>query len=145
MTNPKGFTLLELMVVIAIIIIISTISIPFYQNTSKNLNLSSVARSLASDLRYAQQLSVSTQDQYGVIFNVSQNSYHIINQTENQTIKQQTINDNIYIQNISGLTNDSVFFNPAGAVSEAGIITLINSNNRTTNIEIKPSGYVKIQ
>ena len=145
MTNPKGFTLLELMVVIAIIIIISTISIPFYQNTSKNLNLSSVARSLASDLRYAQQLSVSTQDQYGIVFNLPQNSYNVINQTENQIIKQQIISDNIFIQDISGLTNDSVFFNPAGAVIEAGIITLSNANNRTTNIEIKPSGYVKIQ
>jgi len=145
MTNLRGFTLVELIIVIGIIVIISTISVPFYQNTAQNLNLSSVARSLASDLRYAQQLSVSTQDQYGVIFNLPENSYHIINQTQNQTIRQQFLHDNITIQSINGLSNNSIFFNPAGAVSESGIITLTNPNNRTTNIEIKPSGYVKIQ
>jgi prepilin-type N-terminal cleavage/methylation domain-containing protein len=144
MTKP-GFTLIEMLFAISIIAIMTAVGIPFYQNIIKNLNLNSVSRSLASDLRYAQQLAVTTQVNHGVIFSILNNSYQLKNQGTQTVIKTVTIDDGIRLDSIVGLESDTATFNATGAATSTGIITLINENNRTSTIEIKPSGYVKIQ
>lgn len=143
--NKSGFTLIEILFAIGIIAVTAVIGIPFYQNAVKNLNLNSVSRSVASDLRYAQQLAVTTQANHSVIFDISGNSYRLKNEDSQNTIKAADINDGISLDSIVGLENDTVTFNATGAATSTGTITLKNENNRTSTIEIKPSGYVKIQ
>lgn len=143
--KKPGFTLVEILFAISIIAMTAIIGIPFYQNAIKNLNLSSVARSMASDLRYAQQLAVTTQISHSVIFSIINNSYQLKNQETQAIIKTVKIDDGISLDSITGLEYDTATFNATGAATSTGIITLKNANNRTSTIEIKPSGYVKIQ
>lgn len=143
--KKTGFTLVEILFAIGIIGMTTAIGIPFYQSTIKNLNLSSTARSVASDLRYAQQLAVTTQINHSVIFSIIGNSYQIKNQGTQNIIKTVKIDDGIALDSIIGLEYDTATFNATGAATSTGIITLKNENNRTSTIEIKPSGYVKIQ
>lgn len=107
--------------------------------------MDSTIRDVASDLRYAQQLAVAEQVVYKVSFNIPQNNYSIINSASGQTIKSQTINSRILIQQINGLANNTVNFNATGGVTQSGFIVLLNETNNTSTIEIKPSGYVKIK
>ncbi|HPN89620.1 MAG TPA: GspH/FimT family protein [Candidatus Paceibacterota bacterium] len=140
-----GFTLMEVIIIMSIIGIIALISLPVYQKIQPNLSLDSETREIASNLRYAQQLAVTEQKNYGVVFNQALNSYTIKNTETEEIIKNFNIQSQISIDNISGFTNDTVIFNVTGAATENGTITIINSQNEQNIIEIKPSGYVKIQ
>jgi len=143
--DSNGLTLAELLVVIAIIALASAITVPFYRVIAMNLDLSAAARDLASDLRYAQQLAVTTQVNHQVIFTLANNSYDLKNSGSNAIVKSRIIKSPITILSITGLPGNTVTFNSTGAATSTGIITLTNPNNRTSTIEIKPSGYVKIQ
>lgn len=111
----------------------------------QNFNLNSVIRDLASDLRYAQQLAVTSQVNYGVTFNVSEKTYQIKNYQTQASTKLVKIPSNIDILSINDFPDNTITFNATGAATSTGSIVLINQNGRTSTIEIKPSGYVKIQ
>jgi len=140
-----GFTLSEILVVIAIIAVTAAIAVPFYRTVTLNLDLSAAGRDLASDLRLAQQLSVTTQLDHRVVFAIAGNSYRIMNTSSSATIKYGAIKPPITILSITGLQSDTVTFNSTGAVTSTGTIILTNPNNRQAIIDIKPSGYVKIR
>lgn len=143
--NKSGFSLIELLGVITVIGIISLVSLPAYIKIKPTLDLNSEVRDIASDLRYAQQLSVTEQINYSVMFDKNSNQYSIINTVSNDVIKTKNINPNISIDSITDLTDDTAIFNVTGAAIEHGSIVLVNSNNSTSTISIKPSGYVKIE
>ncbi|OGY44681.1 MAG: hypothetical protein A3B89_04330 [Candidatus Buchananbacteria bacterium RIFCSPHIGHO2_02_FULL_40_13] len=140
-----GFTLIEIIMVLAVIALIALISLPVYQNLKPNLALNSQTRDIVSDLRYAQQLSVTEQIKYSVVFDQVLNKYKIVNDVSGQIVKSQNINTLISIQSITGLTADTVTFNVTGAVLKSGQIILISSSGATKTISLKPSGYVKIE
>lgn len=143
--NRAGFSLVEMLIVIAIIGLITLISLPIYQRVKPTINLDSKTRILVSDLRYAQQLAVTEQANHQVEFNQILNQYTIRNQATNEIIKTETINQSIRIESVNNLTDNTVVFNVTGAAVKDGSIVLINSNNATSTISIKPSGYVKIE
>jgi prepilin-type N-terminal cleavage/methylation domain-containing protein len=143
--KDKGFSLIEMVIVLAIIGIITTIGLPVYRQIKPTLDLNAETRDIASDLRYAQQLAVTEQSNYTVEFDPVLNKYTITNVETSSVIKHKNINDNISIQSITGLVSDTAIFNVTGAAVDSGVITLANTNNATTTISIKPSGYVKIE
>lgn len=143
--KSRGFTTVELLTIIAIIGILAIISVPAYRQISPTINLNSTTRELSSDLRYAQQLAVTEQIAYAVNFDLDNNQYTIINTQSESIIKTKSLDSQVNIENIIDLTDDTVTFNATGAASENGKITLINQNGRQITIEIKPSGYVKVQ
>ena len=141
-----GFTLIELLIVIAILSILAVISFSVVVSLQPSFHLKAATRDLISDIRYAQQLAVTQQVDYGVLFSSSTNSYQIIKHPTTSTsavIKQKDLPGDIFFKEISGFTNDEVVYNPYGAVKESGTIILVNQNNQTKTIAIKPSGFVK--
>jgi len=76
--NLKGYTLIEIVLVIAVISILS-VSIFVYINYSKTFNLDAGTSKVAADLRYAQNLSMSTAQFSGVSF--EGNTYFIYTTT----------------------------------------------------------------
>lgn len=142
--NGGGFTLVEIMSVLAIIGIIATIALPTYRNITPILDLNGATRDVASDLRLAQQKAITEQDIYAVQFDILNNDYSLINDTLGETIFTKDIDSDILIQSITGLTDNKARFNATGAAIETGEIIFLNANNATSSIEIKPSGYVKI-
>jgi len=66
--NLKGFTLIEILVVIAILISLTLISIPFFNSFKPTLQLGSVTREIIADLRYIQQLTITEQVEYCLKF-----------------------------------------------------------------------------
>ena len=141
----NGFSLTEILIVIAIIGLVTLISLPIYRQVKPTINLDSKTRILVSDLRYAQQLAVTEQMNYRVEFNQALSQYTIRNEATNAVIKTETVNQGIEIESINGLTDNTVIFNVTGAAIEDGSIILINDNNATSTVSIKPSGYVKIE
>lgn len=142
--NKKGFTIIELSVVIAVITLLAMITIPVLANYQRTAKLRNEARLFATNLRYAQQLAITEQDIYSVKLFISTNSYQIVNESTNNIIKDVTLSSAVTIGEINSFTNDTIQFNPTGAAIETGNVALINAKNQTSTVEIKPSGYVEI-
>lgn len=143
--NNRGELLINLLVSIGIMIIMITLSIPMLNSFKPNLALSSTIRDLTTDLRYAQQLTITEQTAHIVDFNELNNSYQILKiGIATTTIKTVEFPSEVSYQNITGLTNNQVRFNSYGGVKEPGEIILINTTGNTKTINVKPSGYIQL-
>jgi len=141
----QGFSLIEMTLVLSILAIVLVIQLPNIRNYSYNLLLKSTTQDLISDLREAQQRTVTEQTIYSVVINTSLNSYDLIREPAT-IIKTKVLPSNTTFGLISGLTDNKVSFNFVGAVSQSGTITINNnSNGSSKTIDIRPSGYVDIQ
>lgn len=145
--TSEGNTLFNILVTLGIIVLLSTISIPYLKKYQPNIKLNAAARELTSNLRYAQQLTITEQVVYSVAFDITNNSYEIIknNATTTDVIKTIIFPTDVNFQQITGITDNEVFFNSYGGVNESGGVILENINGKTTNINIKPSGYIQLQ
>lgn len=141
----NGFTIIELSVVIGIVVLLFLISIPAFRAYQPSLQLSGVVRDLVTDLRYAGQLSVDEQVNHGIRFYVAENKYEILKIRDTvEILETKLLPSEVSFQQISGLTNDQVIFNPYGAAQEAGTVIFLNSDNATSTVDIRPSGFVKV-
>jgi hypothetical protein len=125
----------------------TTLAIPYLRKYQPNLKLSADARDLASNLRLAQQLTITEQVPHLVYFDFSNDNYSILrlpSPSATSTIKTIDFDTEVAYQQINNLSENLVRFNSYGAVSEAGDVVLINTNGKTITINIKPSGYVQI-
>lgn len=144
--NKKGSMLIDLLVALGIIALLSTVTIPYLKKYQPNLKLNATARDLTTDLRYAQQLTITEQKIYQVAFDLINNKYQIQKiDTATTTIKTVVLESEISLKQIADLTGNKVVFNYYGGVSQAGQIILTNINNVEAIINIKPSGYIQLE
>lgn len=138
--------LMDLLVAIGIIALLATIAIPYLKKYQPNLKLNAAARDLTTDLRYAQQLTITEQKVHQVVFDLVNNKYNILKiDTATTTVKTVIFDSELSFKQITDLTDNQVIFNYYGGVSQAGKIILTNTNNVTATINIKPSGYIQLE
>ncbi|MFH1780654.1 MAG: hypothetical protein ABH841_01475 [Candidatus Nealsonbacteria bacterium] len=139
------FALVEILIVLGIFSILALIGIPAFKMYQSDLQLSGSLRELSIDLRYAGQLAITEQIDYGVVFFPDDHQYQIvIFGDSNEILKSKTLPQGISFLSITGFTNNEVVFNPYGAAKEQGIITLINTKQATGSVDVRPSGFIKI-
>lgn len=143
-SRTKAFTLLELLIVIAIVGILTLISIPAFRNFQTNFKLSSVSREMITNVRYIQQLAITEQIEYCIIFFTTEKKYQLLKCDGESILKEIVLPLEISNLSVSGLTNNEVRYNPYGAVQEEGSIILENINGKVKTILIRASGFVKI-
>lgn len=138
--------LIDLLVTLGIIALLSTITIPYLKKYQPNLKLNAAARDLTTDIRYAQQLTVTEQKVHLVKFDDLQNKYQILKiDIATTTVKSVGFDNEISIKEITGLADKQIVFNYYGGVSQPGQVILTNINNAEAVINIKPSGYVQLE
>jgi type IV fimbrial biogenesis protein FimT len=75
--NHKGFTIIEIMVVITIAALLMVMAIPTFRSTMKHFNLTGDLRGLESDLRVAQGLAIKGAVPHQILFDVGVESFKI--------------------------------------------------------------------
>ncbi|MFH1866618.1 MAG: hypothetical protein ABIJ81_00850 [Patescibacteria group bacterium] len=142
----RGFTLMEVMVVIGILILLVIIGIPALRIGQQSTEVRADARTLLNDLRLTQQLTVGEQTTHLIkIFTATPHKYHLVKREGSDTvIKERLLTSGITWQNSGGFTNNEIIFTTTGAVVEAGTVILQNTAAKTVSVEIKPSGYVRV-
>lgn len=148
----KGFTLLELVVTIAITGIISVIVLPNIGNTVTDVNLELVTGKLMDDIRYTQNFAVTNHCNTWFTVNVDSNYYSYGFYATSPNIDPQLLTDpatnrpaiiNLYNYNNISLTsetlNGGIDFNWFGFPTNGGQIVI--NNAKFVNIE-NETGYV---
>lgn len=138
-----GFTLIEVLTVIAIIGILAAIGVPFFNNYRQSLNLSNAATRLTGELRLAQQRAISEQQKYSVQFDLTLNAYDLIKESDGSLVEIITLPTPLTLTNLTGFNNTTrATFNPVGAVDNDGSITIQDNSGNGLVIQVQPAGFI---
>ena len=76
-TSSRGYTLVELLIVVTIVGLLATVILPTLNSASGAVSLEAMARTLAADLRIARHSAVQYNTSYSVTLNLTNNSYTV--------------------------------------------------------------------
>jgi len=147
MKPRKGYTLVELIITLAVLSIISTIAALHLNNFVINKNLESAARDIVSDFFLCKEKAVSENTTYRIIFDVEGHSYTIQPDTPEAVTKHlSSFGPDIEIDSASFGNGKTVHFLTRGTVSPFGNIKLKNSRQSRATIKVNITGrtYVKL-
>lgn len=135
-----GFTLTELIIVLAIIIILALAALPIYGNFQVLSQLNETTSQIIQNLRLARERSLAgyNNEQHAVQFLADK---YVLSPGSTYE-RQVTLASSLSLS--TTLTNDDVYFSKGlGVPDDAGIITLTHSIGQSRQIEINSFGLVE--
>lgn len=143
---PGGFTLVEALIVVALLGVIVAFAIPFYQSFQVSSQLDNTTHELVQTLRRAQMQAMASQGgtDYGIAlasdrFTLFRGASYSTSDPFNELI---VIPPTLSIS--SGLGNTITFSVVRGAPSSTGSITVQTNNGKTRTITINPRGVIDV-
>lgn len=145
----KGFTLVELLVVLFLIGLMLSIAIPSFMHTVEALKFKATARHIVSTLKFARNTAVFKQKYQAVGFDIDNNLYYLegggITEDENtlsRSLKTFKLPSDVYIKSVemteerieSGKGN--ILFYPDGSSSSGAIIVRNKRTDEDFRIEV---------
>jgi type IV fimbrial biogenesis protein FimT len=168
MNKTSGFTLMELMVTIAIVAIVSAIAVPNFLSWVPKFQLGGASRDILDALQGTRVQAVKDNTNYTLQFNLGNESFvaflddgagtpdttpadgipdgmgdGILDATET-IISQKTMPDGINIA-ATTLAGNQVIFDNQGVASNAGTITITNAQGDSRRIVLELAGSSRIQ
>ncbi|MBI5193206.1 MAG: prepilin-type N-terminal cleavage/methylation domain-containing protein [Nitrospirae bacterium] len=152
--NKKGFTFLEILIVLAIIGILSALAVSDISAFTDRLYLQSFARQISTDLREMKMRSVIERQSYTVNFDSANNFYNITGRIINLPpgirfgfsagVLGPPANP-VETPEADGVTfpSNKITFHPQGSNS-LGTIYITNDRNETRALSLTITGRVKI-
>lgn len=145
----KGFTFVELLIVVILLGVVAALSIPNFRNSYYNFLLSDTSHNITYFMRYAQARSISERLPHRLNFNLDRSKYWLTKRSDSleeqfERLKGKfgrvfAINDNLTLECESMEIN----FHPDGKIDKINIY-LSNKSERFYTISTEAqSGYVQ--
>jgi type IV fimbrial biogenesis protein FimT len=147
-SRRTGFTLLELMIIIAVIGILSAIAIPSFLSMLPGMRLNGAARMVAGDLMAARMKAVKLNHKAKVFFDDAY-QYRICDDADkNGTVDDgegDVVTRNLQTEydNVTLSSNLDPVFSPRGTANSFGTVTLTNTSG-SKYVKAAISGRIKI-
>ncbi len=150
MGKEQGITLIEIMVVLAIIVVLASMAVPFFSQTFENVRLREAARKVYADLYQAKVKAMETGGCVKVSFNSSTNSYSMSLYNDpkctvfNSTLGNVSVGDEF--KDVSIANDVEIDFDNMGMTrGGVGSVELKDSKGRTVRVVVSFTGSVRIE
>lgn len=140
----QGFTLIELMIIIALLSIVLAMAVPNFTQFIRNNHVQAKADELNSFLHYARAQAIATRKPYEVVFTDSDNKI-TLNQKGQATEREMQINAAKAKVRGKGSATTKVEYLPTGAVTAEGSLSVCYENDAANGyvIQIWTSGLTQ--
>ena len=149
MCDTKGFTMLELLIVVVVLGIVAAMAVPNFLGWVANYHIKAAANDLYSNLQYARINAVKQNKQWAVVFDTANKKYYVFsdsgdgdwttlgdNTTERTVELSDHAEDIVYgmgnaTENVTltgGSFTNGAAFGPRGTCSSEGYIYLTNNS-----------------
>lgn len=141
--SASGFTLMELLVTMALLSLLLLVAVPVLKNFGNERSLEITARNLAIDMRRTRQMAITSGDPHCLEFFLSQHSYHY-------KIKNCMTADSEECYFSTGVSYSSTTFplvgsvpqlrfNPMGAPNSGGTVVLKDARGEKIYVIVTPA------
>jgi prepilin-type N-terminal cleavage/methylation domain-containing protein len=146
----RGFSLVEVLIVIAILGVVSGMAVLAWQRIVDNNNLRTAARDVAADMALYRQKAMGKNDNYKISFDIANNSYSITHLPKAGGAADPAVNkllsvfgSGVKLQSLTFTAND-IDIQSRGLV-DAGSITLVNGRGSQAVITVGFAGRTNLQ
>ena len=149
----RGFTLLEVVIVLAVVVLISTMGVDFYVNYGKSVEINSVAQTIAFDLKQVQSKSMIGEGgfKWGIHFVNGSSDYYEIFSTPTDysdgakvVVSKNPLFSNVAFSSPGDSSSTDIIFNKiSGGTSTTSVI--LTSQSITRTISVSSIGSISIQ
>jgi len=138
----KGFSLIELLIVIALIGILGSVATYSWQRYFDNTNLKAVARDVTTDIAACKQKAVSEGVPYRLTFTAGADNYTIAKSpyTAAETKSLTAFGSGLTVQSVSFTLGNVIFLTRGTLATNTGTIVIRNGRNSTATITINITG-----
>ncbi len=131
--DARGFSLLELVIVIGIMGLLMAISVPGISGYVRSVRVTGAAKTLAADLRYAHTLAGAQRRTHAVTFGA--NSYSLLRMSPLATVRTRALP-----QGVACAASDTAKFFAWGLTTPSTIT--ISGHGRTSVLRLSANGSV---
>ncbi len=144
-----GFTLLEVLLSLALISILATISIPVTQSWQQNNDINVAAVTIGQTLRRSQALSqaMAADSAWGVAVDSADNNKIILFRGDSFGSRDPSFDEEFDLPSTISLTglNEIVYSKSSGLPSSTGSFNLTSINNQSRGVTVNVKGIVGYQ
>jgi type IV fimbrial biogenesis protein FimT len=159
MRSKKGFTLMELMVVLAILTVVASIGVPSFVGWRNNAKLRDGASLLRADLEMAKLRAMKENNFVAIIFNASGYTAFVddgagdplkagdwIKEATEQIVcdRQLTAGVRIDLAATDFNGSDQTRFNSRGRISNDGVVQIVNTAGDNKQISVNRFGMITV-
>ena len=143
--SARGFSLIELAVVVLVMGLLLGFSIPAYQSFSSSHQVGGAAENIAGQLRLARQKAIATgvPQPMHFYYNTYNADYHI-HIGSFVASKWKLPRGVTYLWSTGTLTNMRVTLTPDGRASQSGLVILQNRRGLRDTVSVQLSGLVLV-
>jgi prepilin-type N-terminal cleavage/methylation domain-containing protein len=145
---PKGFTLVEVMIVVTLIAIMASFAVPAWQHYSVNTNLKTASREIIADILNTRQRAIAENfNNYRMIFDTGSNTYALTRTDNGATLWTKSVyafGGGSELNNVNLSGGSVINFQRRGTLT-SGTLMLKNSVNSTATVTLIITGRAYAQ